>query len=110
MGSGMLTGRFNRARAESLPDHDWRSSAPPFNEPALTANLEMVEVLKGIAAEVGCSLPELAVAWTLSVTGVTGAIVGARNAEQVEGWIGAGSLQLTDEHVGRIQTLLERSA
>lgn len=102
MASGMLTGKFDRRRAETLPEDDWRKDAPAFNEPALSGNLEMVERLKSIAADVGCSLPELAVAWTLSVPGVSGSIVGARSAEQVDGWIGAGSLELTDDVLRQI--------
>jgi aryl-alcohol dehydrogenase-like predicted oxidoreductase len=39
----------------------------------------------------------VAVAWTLAWPGITGAIVGARSPEQVDGWIGAASLDLRVE-------------
>ena len=109
MGSGMLTGRFDRERAEGLPADDWRSAAPAFREPDLSHNLELVETLKGVAERAGCSLPELAVAWTLSVPGVTGAIVGARSPEQVDGWIAAGDVELSDHSLAEIEALLGRA-
>jgi aryl-alcohol dehydrogenase-like predicted oxidoreductase len=49
------------------------------------------------------------VAWTLTWPGVTGAIVGARSAEQVEGWIGAASLELATEDLDAIATAVERT-
>ena len=48
----------------------------------------------------------VAVAWTLSWPGVTGAIVGARSASQVDGWIDGGRLQLTEEDLDDIARAL----
>jgi aryl-alcohol dehydrogenase-like predicted oxidoreductase len=56
--------------------------------------LEMVERLRPIAAAIGATLAELAIAWTLHFPGVSGAIVGGRTAAQVDGWIGAATLEL----------------
>jgi aryl-alcohol dehydrogenase-like predicted oxidoreductase len=42
------------------------------------------------------------VAWTLAWPGVTGAIVGARRAGQVDGWLPAMQLQLTDHELATI--------
>jgi aryl-alcohol dehydrogenase-like predicted oxidoreductase len=108
LASGLLTGAVDRRRAESLPADDWRSEAPEFNEPRLSRNLELVEGLKAIARGLGSSLPELAVAWTLSVPGVSGAIVGARNPEQVDGWIRAADLELDEDTRREIDELLHR--
>ncbi|MFN2451823.1 MAG: aldo/keto reductase [Candidatus Dormibacteria bacterium] len=96
MRSGMLTGRFSAERVASLPDDDWRGKDPAFQEPELGRSLRLVESLKAIAGKVGCSLPELAVAWTLAWPGVSGAIVGARSPEQVDGWVGAAGVRLSD--------------
>jgi aryl-alcohol dehydrogenase-like predicted oxidoreductase len=49
----------------------------------------------------------VAIAWTLAWPGVTGAIVGARSPEQVDGWIGAATLRLTDEDLDEIARVLE---
>jgi aryl-alcohol dehydrogenase-like predicted oxidoreductase len=64
---------------------------------------ELVDRLQAIAGRLGCSLAELSVAWTLAVPGVAGAIVGARSPDQVDGWIGASDLELSEE----VQTEIE---
>jgi aryl-alcohol dehydrogenase-like predicted oxidoreductase len=51
----------------------------------------------------------VAIAWTLAWPGVTGAIVGARSPEQVDGWIGAATVRLTDEDLDAIARALERT-
>ena len=45
---------------------------------------------------------EVAIAWTLKNPAVTGAIVGMRNAEQVDGVVGAAALQLSEADAARI--------
>ena len=89
MRSGLLTGRFSAERTAQLPDDDWRKEADDFNEPKLSANLGLVERLRPIAERLDATLPELAIAWTLAWPAVTGAIVGARTPEQVDGWVNA---------------------
>ena len=107
MRSGLLTGRFSAERVASLPDDDWRKEAADFQEPLLTANLSLVDGLKPIAERLGCTLPELTVAWTLAWPGVTGAIVGARTPDQVDGWINAPEVPLDDAVVAEIAELVE---
>ena len=102
MRSGLLTGRFSPERARSLPDDDWRAGHPDFNEPGLTRNLRLVDLLEPVTQRLSCSLAELAVAWTLAWPGVTGAIVGARSPEQVDGWIGAGRVRLGSSDLDEI--------
>ena len=106
MASGLLTGRFSAARIAALPDDDWRRGHSNFQEPAFSRNLELVERLTAIAERLGCSLPELAVAWTLAWPGVTGAIVGARSPEQVDGWIGAAAVDLGEDDLDEIARVL----
>ncbi len=48
MKSGLLTGKMTKERAENLPENDWRSRASAFNEPQLSKNLELVELLREI--------------------------------------------------------------
>jgi aryl-alcohol dehydrogenase-like predicted oxidoreductase len=109
MGSGMLTGRFSRERAESLPEDDWRRGHPEFSGEGLERNLALVERLEKIASSVGCSVPELAVAWTLAWPGVHGAIVGARSASQVDGWVGAAGVSLSSDTVAAIAAALDET-
>jgi aryl-alcohol dehydrogenase-like predicted oxidoreductase len=97
MASGLLTGAFDRGRLERLPDDDMRLRRPEFTDPWLSNNLALVERLRAIADELGSSVAELAIAWALAQDGVTGAIVGARRPDQLDGWIGAAQVELSQD-------------
>lgn len=103
MASGMLTGAMTRERAENLPDSDWRSGSEEFQEPKLSKNLALVETLREIGAAHDRSPGEVAIAWTLRQEAVTGAIVGARSADQVEGVFGAADFRLSDEEIQELE-------
>lgn len=104
--SGMLTGAMTKERAESLPAGDWRRNNKEFQEPRLSRNLELVELLTSIGTRHGRSPGEVAVAWTLRHPGVSGAIVGGRSAVQVEGLVGAGALKLDDGEIAEIDAFV----
>ena len=99
MASGLLTGAMTRERLAALPENDWRTRSDQFKEPKLTANLKIADKLRAIGAKHGRAAGEAAIAWTLHHPAVTGAIVGARNAKQIDGIIGALDFRLNDgEH------------
>jgi aryl-alcohol dehydrogenase-like predicted oxidoreductase len=102
MQSGLLTERFTAERVRRFPSDDWRRGSREFQSPNLERNLGLRDALRPIAARLGASVAEVAVAWTLAWPGVTGAIVGARSPEQVDGWIGAGALDLGDADLDEI--------
>ena len=101
--SGLLTGAMTRERAANLPADDWRTRNPEFREPKLSRNLELVERLRAVGARYGRTPGEVAIAWTLRLPAVTGAIVGARNAKQTEGVMRAGELKLTPQDLAEIE-------
>jgi len=103
MASGLLTGAMTRERAAKLPASDWRSHDPEFSEPQLSQNLALVERLGEVGKKYGKPPGQVAVAWTLRDPAVTAAIVGARNADQVERNIGAADLQLANEDIDLIE-------
>jgi aryl-alcohol dehydrogenase-like predicted oxidoreductase len=105
--SGMLSGSMTQERAANFSANDWRRNNKEFQEPRLSANLELVELLKRIGAPHGCSAGEVAIAWTLRHPAVTGAIVGGRNAAQVEGVVGAAEFRLSDEEIGVIERFID---
>lgn len=109
MQSGLLTGRFSAERARSLPADDWRRANAEFQSPALERNLTLADAIRPVADRHRVSPAEVAIAWTLAWPGVTGAIVGARSPEQVDGWIGAAGLNLTTEDLTEIATAVDRS-
>jgi aryl-alcohol dehydrogenase-like predicted oxidoreductase len=51
----------------------------------------------------------VAVAWTLAWPGVTAAIVGARGTRQVDGWIDAARLALSESDIHLVASAIERS-
>src|SRR6266446_3875386 len=96
MVSGLLTGSMTRERIANLPEDDWRRRSPDFQEPRLSRNLALVERLTDIGFMHNLTPGVVAIAWTLRNPAVTGAIVGARHPEQVDGIIGAAEFRLTD--------------
>jgi aryl-alcohol dehydrogenase-like predicted oxidoreductase len=102
MQAGILSGTFNVERAAALSPGDWRSRSPSFTGEALHKNLALAEALRPIAARHETTVATVAVAWTLAWPGVTGAIVGARSAAQVDGWVDAGRVELTDADLDEI--------
>jgi aryl-alcohol dehydrogenase-like predicted oxidoreductase len=103
MASGLLTGAMTRERLAALPRNDWRNRNDQFKEPKLSENLKVVERLRAIGSRHGRSPGETAIAWTLNNPAVTGAIVGARNAKQVDGIIGAMDFRLTPQEVAEVE-------
>jgi aryl-alcohol dehydrogenase-like predicted oxidoreductase len=104
MASGLLSGAMTRQRFNRLPADDWRKTKSPwFQEPELTRNLELAEVLKKIGEQYGRTAGEVAIAWTLRNPAVTGAIVGIRAPEQLEGVITAADFRLSDAEITRIE-------
>ncbi len=102
MYSGLLSGTMTEARVAGFPPDDWRSRDPEFRPPRIERHLGLVELLRTIGREHGRSPGEVAIAWTLRRPEVKGAIVGARSAAQVDGWIGAAGLKLSESDFRRI--------
>ena len=107
MQSGILTDGFSAARIAAMAPDDWRRSAPEFNEPARSRNIALRDDLRPIAQRRGTTVSAVAVAWTLAWPGVTGAIVGARSPEQVDGWVRAAQLTLTPSELTAIGRSIE---
>ncbi|MGA3170883.1 MAG: aldo/keto reductase [Chthoniobacteraceae bacterium] len=103
MGSGLLTGAMTRERIAKLPANDWRTRNPEFMEPKLTRNLEIARMLREAGHHYARTAAEMAIAWVLRNPAVTGAIVGARNAKQVEGIVGAADLIMSAVDAEKIQ-------
>jgi aryl-alcohol dehydrogenase-like predicted oxidoreductase len=109
MQAGLLSGAFGVERAAALPANDWRSRNADFQGEALKRNLTIAETMGVVAERHRTSVAAVAVAWTLSWPGVTGAIVGARRPGQVDGWLDAASLTLTQSDMAEIAAAIERS-
>jgi aryl-alcohol dehydrogenase-like predicted oxidoreductase len=103
---GLLTGKFTRQSVQALAPEDHRHRDLNFQEPRLTANLELVEKLAAIAKKHGHTAAQEAIDWVLRRPEMTSAIVGVRRPSQVEEIIPAGDLVLSAEDIKAIDALL----
>jgi aryl-alcohol dehydrogenase-like predicted oxidoreductase len=107
MHSGLLTGAMSKERVAAFPANDFRSRAKNYQEPYLSRNLAVADHLKEIGTRHNVNAGVVAIAWTLHNPAITAAIVGGRNAKQVEGIIPAITFRLTDAEYAEINAFLE---
>jgi aryl-alcohol dehydrogenase-like predicted oxidoreductase len=106
MVSGLLTGKMTAERVKNLPEDDWRRRSPNFNEPKLSKNLKLVELLREIGRQHGVEPGVVAIAWTLRHPAITAAIVGARRPDQIDGILPAAKFRLNEGEIARIEKFL----
>ena len=102
---GLLTGAIDEHT--ELARDDWRSASPLFTGPGLTQNLEVVRQLEAVADQIGCTLSQLAIAWTLAHPAVDVAIVGSRSAEHIEEAVGALEVELGERELQWIEGIMQ---
>ncbi|EST24638.1 aldo/keto reductase [Streptomyces niveus] len=108
LASGFLTGKYRKGGAIDLTTGRAALSPARFDPtlPVNIAKLEIVEQLAELAAGIGCSLPELSVAFTLAHPAVTSVIIGPRTMEQLDGLLKGASLTLDDTTLDRIDEIV----
>jgi aryl-alcohol dehydrogenase-like predicted oxidoreductase len=108
LASGVLTGKYGRSDLETGNGPEAGSGQPSRKEVAagngfLTARgLDIAEVVKDIAAEIGTTPSRVALAWTLLNPAVTAPIVGARSLAQLNDNLGALQVKLDPEQHARL--------
>ena len=110
---GLLAGTITRETV--FDETDWRGTGVFFGQPLLTPenrerNHAVVDRLAAIAADLGASLPQLALAWVLADRDVTVALVGARNRREIETAVGAADLTLTPDVLAQIDEAMSHAA
>jgi aryl-alcohol dehydrogenase-like predicted oxidoreductase len=106
MHSGLLTGAMTKERVAAFPSNDFRRNAKNYQEPILSRNLAVADLLKQIGARHKVAAGVIAIAWTLHNPAVTAAIVGGRNAKQVDGVFPASTFRLTEAEFEEINAFL----
>jgi aryl-alcohol dehydrogenase-like predicted oxidoreductase len=109
MQSGLLTGAMTKERVANMPADDWRKGDAEFQEPRISRNLALAELFREIGAQHGRSAGEVALAWTLRHPALTAAIVGGRNARQVDGIIGAMTFRLNNDEIDQIEQWVKKN-
>jgi aryl-alcohol dehydrogenase-like predicted oxidoreductase len=106
MHSGLLTGAMSKQRVANFTSDDFRRNAKNYQEPLLSRNLAVADFIGQIGKKHGVSAGVVAIAWTLHHSAITAAIVGGRNAKQVEGVIPAATFRLTEQEYSEIEAYL----
>jgi aryl-alcohol dehydrogenase-like predicted oxidoreductase len=97
---------MTRERTAKMPQDDFRRNSKQFQEPLISRNLELVELLRAIGKRHGVEPGVVAIAWTLHNPAITAAIVGGRSAKQVEGVLPAASFRLSENEFQEIGVFL----
>jgi aryl-alcohol dehydrogenase-like predicted oxidoreductase len=100
LGRGLLTGRF-RTPADLAPD-DWRHSSSRFQGGNIEAKLELARPVFEMAAEKGCTPPQLALAWVLAKGADIVPIPGTKSRRYLEQNVAGTSVVLTADDVARL--------
>jgi aryl-alcohol dehydrogenase-like predicted oxidoreductase len=107
--AGWLSGRVRRDTPVARTTH--RAALQPhiFDQARRddAARLDAIERLGDVAADVGCTLPQLAVAFAVAHPGVTAALVGPRTIEQLTALLEGAALALDDATLDRIDQIVE---
>jgi aryl-alcohol dehydrogenase-like predicted oxidoreductase len=86
---------------------DWRSNSPIFQGDTYARNLRVVAQLRQLATEeLGITLPQLAIGWTLANPAVHVAIVGTRDPDHIDEALGAAELELDDAVMQRVDRIM----
>jgi aryl-alcohol dehydrogenase-like predicted oxidoreductase len=103
---GLLAERWTASRISAMHPNDHRRLSPDFASPLFDRHVRIRETLVPIAARHGVTTGAVAIAWALAQLGVTGAIVGARRPEQVDGWVAGAWVRLDAEETSALERVL----
>jgi aryl-alcohol dehydrogenase-like predicted oxidoreductase len=107
MQAGLLTGAFSAERVANLHEDDWRKRDPQFQGENLEHNLALANRLSQMGEKHDVGPGAIAIAWALTWPGVTAAIVGGRSPSQVDGWLPAATLELTEAELDEVSEAIE---
>ena len=108
LGRGMLTGTI--VGSESLAENDRRRDHPRFQDGNIDANVALVQPLKALAAEKGCSTAQLALAWLLAQGDDIVPIPGTKRRTHMAENIAAADIALGADEVATIGASIDAAA
>jgi aryl-alcohol dehydrogenase-like predicted oxidoreductase len=104
MANGLLSGKVTREYVASLPANDPVRERDDYKEPRISQILDLVGTLREIGQTHHRSIGEVAVAWVLRQSAVTGAISGLRRPVHVDAIVGAAELRLHEDEIALIDS------
>ena len=108
LGRGMLTGRFQKP--EDFPEDDFRRYHPRFQGENFQRNLKLVEEVKAIAGDKGCTPAQLALAWVLAQGEDIVTIPGTKHVKYLEDNVAAAGIELGKADLDRIDAAFPMNA
>jgi len=103
LGHGFLTGAIRSP--EQLSDNDWRKNNPRFTGENFQRNLRIVDEVQALAREAGATPAQIALAWLLAQGDDIAPIPGTKRVERVEENTAADAIELSVEHLERLNNL-----
>jgi len=103
LGRGFLTGAIKNF--EDLPENDYRRYTPRFQGENFDQNLELVDHIEQLAAQKGCTAPQLAIAWLLTQGKDVIPIPGTKHQKYIEQNAAAADIEFTEEELTEIEKM-----
>jgi diketogulonate reductase-like aldo/keto reductase len=103
LGHGFLTGQIRSV--DALADDDWRKTNPRFTGENFQRNLRIVEEVEAVAAEVGATPAQIALAWLLTQGDDIAPIPGTKRVARVEENTADDGIELSAQQIERLNTL-----
>jgi aryl-alcohol dehydrogenase-like predicted oxidoreductase len=103
LGHGFLTGKIRSP--DDLANDDWRKTNPRFTGENFQRNLRIVTEVEAVAAEVGATSAQIALAWLLAQGNDIAPIPGTKRVARVEENTAADHLELSPEQIARLNNL-----
>jgi aryl-alcohol dehydrogenase-like predicted oxidoreductase len=103
LGHGFLTGKIRST--EELADADWRKTNPSFTGENLQRNLRIADQVQAVAAQVGATPAQVALAWLLAKGDDIAPIPGTKRVSRVEENVAADGIELTAEQIHKLNNL-----
>jgi pyridoxine 4-dehydrogenase len=100
---GLISGHWSKEKDKDRTEaKDFRRMSPRFQDANIDRNLALVEQLRAIAADVGASPAQVAIAWVAAQGNDIVPLVGARRRERLTEALGALNVKLTDAHLAAL--------
>jgi len=103
LGRGFLTGTIRST--DQFDADDFRADNPRFTEENFQHNLRLADAVAAVAAQVGATPAQVALAWLLAQGDTIAPIPGTRRVARVEENTGADAVRLTDEQLAKLTSL-----
>ena len=103
LGQGVLSGKYDVDHP--LPEKDGRNHNLVFMQPTFPVASEAIVRMREMASDLGCTVPQMALAWLIHQPGSVAPIAGPRTPEQLEGVLPAADLKLPEEVLCELDTL-----